>query len=178
MNDSLEQLVRAVSAATGPLSTLLSIFTALAGATFIAIGLFALQKRSELGRQGGSWAGPASWMICGVILWAFPASLRVISASIFSAGDVPAAQAIFSWAPNTVATLSDGVARETLEAIIRVLQFFGLLAVIRGVFIVNASMQPSMGGQRTFGAGLTHIIGGILAVQIPRVAGVIENLLT
>lgn len=177
MNDSLERLIAAVADATGPLSWLIVGFAALAGCICMAVGLAAVARRAETGASGGSWAGPLAWMVTGLLLWSFPTVVETLSASLFRAGDVPPAHAIFSWAPNVVSTFADGVASDTLVAIVRVLQLFGLIAIVRGILICNAAMQPAMGASRSLGAGLTHVVGGVLAVQLPRVADVIDTML-
>lgn len=51
--------------------------------------------------------------------------------------------------------------------IFRIMVFFGLLAVIRGIFLLKAAGEGNNGGgQNPLGAGITHIIGGLLLANL------------
>ncbi len=62
-----------------------------------------------------------------------------------------------------------------LKAIGGFVQLLGFVAFIRGWLILVANAQSPGGGGASFGKGLTHIIGGLLLVNIFGVANVIWN---
>lgn len=51
--------------------------------------------------------------------------------------------------------------------VFRIMVFFGLLAVIRGIFLLRAAAEGNNGGgQNPMGSGITHIIGGLLLANL------------
>lgn len=177
MFSGLLDLVTGLRQSFGPLTTLLLVFCALAGVILVVSGIRAAALRADLGpSRPGGWAGPIASIIAGLSLVSFSTVITTLSATVFRyhiPGDVQAA-AIFTYAPELVSTFAGGTPERTLIAVIMLFQFLGLLAVARGVFILRECMQGH--SQKTFGAGITHMIGGVLAYNLPRVAAALENL--
>jgi intracellular multiplication protein IcmC len=98
--------------------------------------------------------------------------------------------AVFMYIPNAFHTLittafgyssplqydqsSSSIDPVILKALVGLIQVIGLIAFIRGWMVLVAhAKQP--GGHATLGKGLTHIIGGIFAINIIGVTDVIWN---
>jgi hypothetical protein len=66
-------------------------------------------------------------------------------------------------------------ARTIVIALLRIVQLIGLIGFIRGLTLMNKSAYrgPYSG---LFGQGLTHVIGGVLAMNIVQFVGMIEDL--
>lgn len=62
-----------------------------------------------------------------------------------------------------------------MQAVGGFVQLLGLVSFVRGWLIIVANAQSPGGGQASFGKGLTHIIGGLLLVNIYGVASVVWN---
>ncbi|TIO03043.1 MAG: hypothetical protein E5X96_16350, partial [Mesorhizobium sp.] len=91
--------------------------------------------------------------------------------SFFQVDETVAASEIFAYAPEMLAPLDHEQARSVIIALLRVVQFIGLLGFIRGLFLLNKSVKwPAPG---LIGFGVTHVIGGVFAMNIVMFLGMI-----
>ena len=134
------------------------------GIVFLMVGLRRAALRAELGAGQGSWAAPISWFLAGTILIALPQFLAVLSQTVFANPVQREVTDITALAPDLVSLFQRDMSLQTIEGILRVVQLVGLIAVVRGIFILNSSFQP--GSSAGIGAGITHLIGGIAAFNI------------
>jgi hypothetical protein len=58
-----------------------------------------------------------------------------------------------------------------------IVQFVGVIAIARGLYLLNMSAQSAQ-GPKTFGPGLTFVIAGAMATNFPIFVGVMENLIS
>jgi hypothetical protein len=146
---------------------------------FGIVGLRALARRSEMGPNGGSWWSPAATIAIASIFAAIPAFWQSLTVTFFGAGmGVPSAEAIFSYAPATLGLFEAGSpGRELISGIVAIVQFIGLIAVVRGLFLLNRAAQGG-NGQPVFGPGITFVIAGVMAINFPLFVGTIELLIT
>lgn len=173
-----------------PLTALVLVASYIAGIVMIFSGLMHMKKLGNVGTQTsqpGEFGGPFLKIIIGGILIYLPTSTDVLMNSLFSTGT-----AIFSG--GGVASLSDyqslGVGATLLgytgsdalsaqwqslaNTLVLYIQFLGLLSFIKGWFIMShAGGQGAQQG--SFGKGLTHIIGGIIAINFTGVVTLIGN---
>ncbi len=61
-----------------------------------------------------------------------------------------------------------------LKAIVGTIQLVGVVAFIRGWFHLIANVEHP-GGQHSFGRAMTHIVGGVLAINIVGVTNILWN---
>ncbi len=153
---------------------LLTALAYLCGAAAIAIGVNAAGKRADQGPGQGGWAGPIAWMASGAALMAMPALLNALSNSLIGSNWDSVGPEIFSTAPNLLEAFDGHATQETIIGILRIVQFLGGIAIFRGVILLNAAAQP--GQQQGLGAGLTHVIGGALALNIGDVLRLLNDL--
>ena len=144
------------------------------GIAAVVIGLRSAARRAEQGPGGGGWAGPISWMLSGLALLALPTLLGVLSRSVIRGGWSQVTPEIFATAPELLQVFDGHVTQDTVVGILRIVQFLGVIAIFRGILLLNASCQP--GQQPTVGAGLTFIVGGTLAFNIGAVLGMLNEL--
>ncbi len=136
----------------------------ISGIIFMFIGLRRASLRAEMGPGQGSWASPISWLLSGIVLVALPRFLSVLSQSVFADPLQRDVGDILALAPDMVSFFQEDMSLQTIQGILRVVQLIGLIAVVRGIFILNSAIQP--GSQAGIGAGITHLIGGILAYNV------------
>lgn len=160
-----------------PLQRLMGVILFVMGVYFVIRSLMMTAKRSEMGQAYGSWVAPITTFIVGVMFIAFPALIATLNATFFGNARTAASGDIFALAPLTVGTLDGGAAQTAVTAIVLIIQFIGLIAVARGLYLLNLSTQTAS-GPRTFGPGLTFIIAGALATNFPVFIGVMENLIS
>lgn len=154
----------------GPMHVLLNFFGFAAGMILIMVGISRLMKSTQEGAKGPIGMGTVMTFVTGGALLSFNGLIRGISASFFG-----------SPVTKTYATLEytkgmDGGLIESSYAVINsVVQFMiliGLISFIRGLFILRSAAEG--GQQASIMAGVTHIIGGALAVNLGPVVNAVQ----
>lgn len=145
---------------------------ALTSGIAIACGLFmivrGLVKASKYGfdPRTHSVNSIVSCIIFGAILMTVGDNLNYILTSVFgnSAIDTATQGSVLGWA--FVAAVGPGSARFALgiAAALGFVQIIGVIAFVRGWLVLKKAVDG--GGQATLAQGITHIIGGVLAVNI------------
>ena len=162
---SLLEIVARLHVYVGQFAVMIYALATLLGVLFVIVGLRAAALRSEQGSHGGGWGGPIAWIVVGLLLLAFPATVLTLSQSLFGTGGMKTEIAeVFTEAPDLLRVFETHASRETIEGLMRIVQLFGLIAIVRGLFLLNAHVQPNR--PPSFGAGMTHLVGGVLAVNI------------
>lgn len=146
------------------------------GLVFVVRGLMAAARRSERGPGGGGWSGAIMMFATGALFFGFPALVGTLTKTVFGLSAPPDAEAIFSFAPDTLGGVDSDGLRGVIVAVTVIIQFVGLIAIARGLWLVNLSAQGERGAG-AFGPGLTFMIAGALAVNFPAFVGVMERLL-
>lgn len=146
----------------------LSGFSVVAGVVMIFIGLFKLKGladfRSYTSGQTEVMKAVAIMVIGGMFVW-MPFVVDVMTYSFFGAG---------VGALNRGYPIQSEVAYEYVFALTRIIQAFGIISFIRGFFILStmARSQPQPG---TLGKAMTHIIAGVLMINIIPTVRLVEN---
>jgi hypothetical protein len=147
------------------------------GVIFAIKGLMGAAKRQEMGAGQGSWGGPLMMFTTGVLFVAMPGVVNSLSKTFFALNAPSSAENIFSYAPATIGIMDGAEARTIIVGITLIVQFIGLIAIARGLYLMNMSAQSAQ-GPKTFGPGLTMVIAGAMATNFPTFIGVMENLIT
>ncbi|MCE6959648.1 hypothetical protein LAZ40_11525 [Cereibacter sphaeroides] len=173
----LLQIIQNVVGLLPDFSVFLYILSWVMGCLFVATGIRNAAKRHQMGQSAGSWAAPFWTFVIGVMFVALPGLVASMTQTFF-AQEQPDASSIFAYAPATIGLLESGSpGRTMIEGIVLIVQFVGLIAVMRGLFLLNQSAQGA-GGPKTFGPGATFVIAGIMAVNFPLFVGAVELLIT
>ena len=177
---NLLQVIENIAGYVNPISIMLFVLSFVIGVSFAMVGIKGAARRSEMGPSAGPWTAPMWTFIIGVMFVALPAMVLSISTSIFGAegtGFESDPQEIFSYASVTVGLFEVGSpGRAVITGIVRVVQLVGLIAVMRGLFLLNQSAQGGS-GPKTFGPGFTFVVAGVCAVNFPIFVGVMESIL-
>ncbi|HUY67724.1 MAG TPA: hypothetical protein VMV79_00295 [Alphaproteobacteria bacterium] len=144
-------------------------FTWMMSVGAVTFGLFlifrGLVKASKFGTDPRAHSIPVILvnLLVGAVLVTVGQSLGVIMATLFGSNFINPSSDVLGW--NAVTTLN--ASSEFTTAIIAALTFFqliGLIAFVRGWLIVKNAVEGV--GQATMVQGFTHIIGGVLAINI------------
>lgn len=158
-----------VNAMGGSSDFLLSLYYVV-GLAFIFNGVNKLKKlghRTAFMNVDSGIVGPVSQMVLGGCLIYIPSFFTVINTSIWGSPSFAAATDLAYLAD------SDNLL-EAMRPIIMVIQFVGLIALLRGFLILTkATGQGAQPG--TVSKGFVHIFGGILAVNIVRTVELVVN---
>lgn len=157
-----------------PMISLVSVLSVIIGATFIARGLL---RGSKVGSdpRAGDPKSILTHLIIGAVLISMGTTLPDVLRSLFggsaSISDVTNYAGI-QWS-NFVGTGVDTTAADnTVRAILAFIQIIGVISFLRGWLIIKAAME---GGQATIPQGITHIVGGAMAVNIDVMIGLLDD---
>lgn len=155
----------------GPFIFLINSFGIIAGLILIFIGITRLMKSAQEGAKGPGGIGTIMTFIAGGALISFSPMISVFLGSIFD-GTVSQTYASLTYTTG----MDDGaIARSNtvIASIIRFVLLLGLISIMRGIFIVRGVAEGT--SQASMMAGMTHIIGGAMAVNL---GGIIQAVQT
>ena len=177
MGDLL-QIIRNIAAIVPNLQTMFLVFSWVFGVIFVIMSLRLAAKRQAMGPNSGDWSQPLWMFFIGISFVAIPSFIFSFSQSIFGMDPNPDPSSIFAYAPSTLGVMADGgPAQEIIEGIVVIVRLIGLIAVMRGLIMLNQTAQGT-GQGKTLGPGFTFVIAGIIALNFQVFVGVMDNLLT
>lgn len=164
-------VVALVSDIWEPIHLLFSGFCYLAGIIFILIGISRLLKSAQEGPRGPAGFGTIMTFIVGGTLLSFDAIMGAFTGSMFASDEI-----------TTFAELSfnAGLGADELNhihavisAVLAFMMIIGWISFIRGWFIIRDVAEGSH--QASLMAGLTHVFGGALAVNLGPVLNAVQQ---
>lgn len=163
------------------LADTLGEFEELLRALFFIIGvLLVIQalrlsvRRVELGPQAVPTGRILTGFIIGTGMIAFPQTISALLGTVFGTNRLNNPSSIFAYGGELLEPFNGS--RQTIEAIVRLIQFIGFIAVARGLLFLNAASTPN--GPRSLGPGITFMVAGVLAVNFPSFFGALTRLIT
>ncbi len=146
----------------GPAQNLMNWFGYIAGVIFIIIGITRLMKTAQEGVRGPGGVGTIMTFLAGGALIAFSPMMTAFTASLFT---IPYT-ATFATLNYDIGFDADELAHvhAVIGGIIRFMIILGLVSFMRGIFIVRGVAEGD--NQASMMAGVTHLIGGALAVNL------------
>ena len=153
-----------------PMVFMLSVLSILIGIFMVARGLI---KGAKFGQDPkASVPNIIANIVIGTILYTIGTSLNTIMATVFGDSNVWDSSVV----TNAIAYDFGADTQPFQSAVYAALTFFqlvGFIAFIRGWLILRDAVEGS--GQKTVSQGLTHIFGGVLAVNIYRFLEVMDS---
>ncbi|MGN7437353.1 MAG: hypothetical protein ACTHOO_01820 [Alcanivorax sp.] len=157
----------------GPSHVVLNFFCFVAGMIFIMIGVSRLIKSSQEGPRGPGGFGTFGTFVVGGLLLSATTILRAFSSSLFTS------PVTFTYASlQYTSGMSAAETQAAYNVIAAVLQFMivlGMLSFVRGMFILRDVAEGKQ--QASTMAGVTHLIGGALAVNLGPMLNAIQQTL-
>lgn len=173
-----------------PLTGVVLMCSYIGGIMLIFNGLMLMKKFGQVGTataQPGELGGPLMKIIIGAILIYLPTSTDTFLNSLFSTagtifGDGGTTNLQTYQSLGVGASLLGYLGGDTLSqqwqslanTLVLYIQFLGLLSFVKGWFILSHSVGQGA-QQGSFAKGLTHIIGGIIAINFVGVVNIINN---
>ncbi|GLU29917.1 hypothetical protein [Brucella sp. NBRC 12950] len=140
-------------------------------------GFAAVSDRSlsPRGWSQAGWQGPAFLFVLAVAFVSLSSVMSVFLMSIFGMDQTYAASEAFAYAPQLLKPANNEMGRKVIISVIRIIQFIGLIAFVRGIYIANLSaIYPNRG---MISKGMTHIVGGIFAMNLVAFLEILEKFL-
>ena len=158
-----------------PLSVIVNWFAIVAGFILVFIGVSRLMKSAQEGARGPGGLGTIMTFITGGALLAFGPMITSLSTSLFAAdGIVTPNEGTLRY---TAGLDGDAIARaeSVIDSIILFVMMVGFVSVARGIFIMRGVAEGN--SQASSMAGITHLIGGALAINLAPVLNATQTTL-
>lgn len=163
----------------GALPVAMNFFGFVAGTILIMIGISRLIKTAQDGPRGPGGLGTMMTFLAGGALISFNPLIRTFTASLFAYDGWGAAGITRT---NAVLVYTNGMspteivhAHTVISAILKFMILVGLISFVRGIFIVRNVAEGNQ--QASIMAGVTHLLGGALAVNLGPLLGAVQNTL-
>lgn len=159
----------------GPSHVLLNFFCFCAGLIFVMIGISRLTKSAQEGARGPGGIGTLSTFVIGGLLMSATTILRALSGSLFGIfGTQTATQASLAYT-GSMSPAETAAAYNVIDAVLKFMIVIGMISFVRGLFIMRDVSEGSQGASTM--AGMTHIIGGALAVNLGPLLNAVQTTL-
>lgn len=155
-----------------PLGVLMGAFGYLAGIMLIMVGISRLLKSEQDGPRGPAGIGTLMTFLIGGALLASEEMMGAFSSSLFGTSVVKTQGAL-----QYTSGLEDGGAHANavIAAIIAFVSILGWVSFLRGFFIMRGVAEGD--SQSSTMAGVTHLLGGALAVNLGPVLNAVQETL-
>lgn len=181
----IQTILNNISSIIIPLTAMVLMISYAAGIYMVIHALTMFKKFGNMSMQAqpGEFSGPLMQLVVGAVLIYLPTSSEFLtnslfgtSSSIFSSSSVNYSNVgygseILGYLPTDTFSQQWAAMANTLVLYI---QFVGLLSFIKGWFILSHSAGHGA-QQGNFAKGITHIIGGIVAINFVSAVNIISN---
>jgi intracellular multiplication protein IcmC len=182
----IQTILNNVSRIIVPLTGVVLLFSYIGGVYMIIHALTMMKKFGNMSMQAqpGELAGPLMQLVVGAILIYLPTSTDTLSNSLFGSSN-----SIFGGS-STVNYSNVGSGSEVLgyvasdsfaqqwasmaNTLVLYIQFVGFLSFVKGWFILSKSAGHGA-PQDSVSKGITHIIGGLIAINFVAATNIIYN---
>lgn len=168
-----EAMVCFMSDILGPSHVLLNFFSFVAGMIFVMIGVSRLTKTAQEGARGPGGLGTVTTFVIGGLLMSATTILRALSTSFFGS-PVTTTMAQLTYTTGMSVTETAAV-HNVVSAVLKFLIIIGMISFVRGIFIMRDVAEG--GQQASTMAGITHIMGGALAVNLGPLLNAVQQTL-
>ena len=158
-----------------PMSVIINWFGLVAGFIFVFIGVSRLMKSAQEGARGPGGIGTIMTFVTGGALLAFSPMVTSISTSLFAADGLSTPNEGTLRYTTGMDPAAIARAETVLDAIILFVMMLGLISIMRGIFIVRGVSEGN--SQASMMAGMTHLIGGGIAVNLAPMLNAVQNTL-
>lgn len=166
---SLDQMLSNLNSQFPSLYRLVTAFAYIAGFFIVFRGLYQMKHMGEgraMGQQN-DMKGPILSLLIGAALIYTPSFFSTSLITIFGTSSITS---------YPTGSHIDPSFNEMGQTLVTIVQFVGGIALVRGILIFHR-LGHGQAQQGTFGKGVTHVIGGILLINIVGFADVIGSTL-
>lgn len=145
---------------------MVTAFCYVAGFSLALRGVYHLKAYGELRTMMSTQTSlktPIVFFIVAAVMMFIPTAFSIASSTVFGYGS-----------PLSYTQIDSSLDPAMLKALVGLVNIVGLISFVRGWFILVAHAQQP-GGQATIGKAATHIIGGLLAMNVVGLGKIIWN---
>lgn len=155
-------MVKLVSDIWEPLLWLLISFSYLAGIVLVIIGISRFLKTEQEGARGPTGIGTIMTFLVAGALFSLPKMVGTLSTSLFETNVVTMKPELV-YSPGLTGA-EKAHAEAVIQAVVVFVAIIGWISIVRGFFIMRGVSEGS--SQASMMAGMTHLIGGAIAVNL------------
>ena len=163
----------------GPTHVVLNFFTFVVGIIFLMIGISRLTKSAQDGARGPGGLGTMMTFLAGGALMSYNELIRAFTSTLsmgMAGGLLPVTQTRAALSYTTGMTAGEVAhAHVVITAIIKFMILVGLISFVRGIFIIRSVAEGN--GQASMMSGMTHLVGGALAVNLGPLLNAVQTTL-
>lgn len=171
-------LVCAMGDVMGPLHVVLNFFAFCAGVIFLMIGISRLIKSAQEGARGPGGIGTIMTFVTGGALISYNELMRAFTTTFTGSSSTKAhlklSYNICGGGADATCAESDA-AHAALTSVLQFVIIVGLISFVRGIFIVRGVAEGNQ--QASVMAGVTHLVGGALAVNLGPILNAVQTTL-
>ncbi len=157
-----------------PMQGAFIVFAYLAGLVLLLIGISRLLKTEQEGARGPLGIGTVMTFLVAGVLLSLNKILGATNTSIFET-DVMGTASLATAYVTAMGTPAAGHANAVIGAIMAFVAILGWISFIRGFFIMRGVAEGNQ--QSSAMAGITHILGGAVAVNLGAFINAVQNTL-
>ncbi|MFK7838984.1 MAG: hypothetical protein AB8B83_01525 [Bdellovibrionales bacterium] len=157
----------------GPIHVVLNFFAFVAGIIFIMIGISRLIKGAQEGAKAPGGLGTLMTFAIGGALISYNDIIRAATTT-FTGSSTTFTNAKMQYTTGMSAD-ETAAAHAVITAVIKFMIVIGIISFVRGLFIVRSVAEGNQ--QASMMAGVTHLIGGALAVNLGPVLNAVQETL-
>jgi hypothetical protein len=155
-----------------PLQYAFGVFGYLAGIILVIIGISRLLQTEQQGPKGPTGIGTIMTFLMAGCLFSLNSIITYITTTMFDNGEI-ATNGTLAYAQNLGGASAH--VHAVISAVIAFAIVVGWVSLIRGIFILRGVSEGS--GQASMMAAITHIIGGVLAINLGSVINAVQTTL-
>lgn len=156
-----------------PMHVVLNFFVICAGSILIMVGISRLIKSTQEGPKGPGGMGTLMTFTMGGVLLSYNQMMRAVTGTIFG-NPLTQTRGTLQYVAGMTQPEQDA-AHVVITSIIKLMILVGLISFVRGIFIVRGVAEGN--SQSSLMAGMTHIIGGALAVNLGPLINAVQTTL-
>lgn len=154
----------------GPGQVVLNFFSICAGIILVLVGISRLIKTAQEGPRGPGGFGTLMTFLIGGALLSYNELMRAATSTFFTNPMTATRGTLAYTAGMTAAEVQH--AHTVISAVIKFMILVGLISFVRGLFIIREVAEGNQ--QASLMAGVTHMVGGALAVNLGPLINVVQ----
>jgi hypothetical protein len=153
----------------GPAQFAVNFFGYVGGIIFVMIGISRLLKGANEGPRAPGGLGTIMTFIIGGALISLSPMIQAVTSSLFTTGNQT--NAVLNYTTGMTGAEVAHV-QAVISAVLQFMIILGMISFARGLFILRAVSEGS--SQASLMAGITHILGGALAINLGPVMNAVQ----
>jgi len=165
-------MIRVMENIYGPVQLLILFFCYVAGAILTMVAIHRFTKTAQEGPRGPTGMGTIATFVLAGVLFSIAPTIGMLAETLFENRDSMNHVQFLSLEEGSDAQMH---AEDVATAIIVFLTIVGILAIVRGLFVLRGVAEGNQ--QMTMMSGISHVVAGAILVNFGQFANIIQTTL-